>query len=373
MFTEPYLRLTHPRDLLSIIPYALGYQPVESLVVVCLRVDGTLGMVARVSFSDLNPASECQNLAQMVARNAFEDEVRHAYLILYTEVKDEFSLQKLKRQAQMFARALQPTSNEIWVVDGMRFYCLNKESGCCPAEGYPVEELACTEASAAMVFKGYAPVESREEYVKLPEVDSAKLMVAQRAELKKLAEIKGGADGSEVMIATRKGALRLWRQLCKKTRQEQQLPALSLGKMAGTLTDTKVRDAVLLSCLPSGAKLANALVSHLEPVNSQVAQLLNSLVSPRDALTPDRQELGIYKQVLESVATVATEPGRVAPLALLAFLAWWSGDGTLANHRLKQGQDLDPKYQLAVMLASALEGGIRPGWIRASNSAMLAA
>jgi hypothetical protein len=55
------------------------------------------------------------------------------------------------------------------------------------------------------------------------------------------------------------------------------------------------------------------------------------------------------------------QPGYVpAPAALLAFVAWQSGDGALANVALDRALADDPRYSMALLLRQVITAGAPP-------------
>jgi hypothetical protein len=63
--------------------------------------------------------------------------------------------------------------------------------------------------------------------------------------------------------------------------------------------------------------------------------------------------------------TRLARPGYVAaPAALLAFVAWQSGDGALANVALDRALADNPRYSMATLLRQALDSGAPPSLAR---------
>jgi hypothetical protein len=59
------------------------------------------------------------------------------------------------------------------------------------------------------------------------------------------------------------------------------------------------------------------------------------------------------------------QPGHVAaPAALLAFVAWQSGDGALANVALDRALADDPAYSMALLLRQVISAGAPPSLAR---------
>jgi hypothetical protein len=63
--------------------------------------------------------------------------------------------------------------------------------------------------------------------------------------------------------------------------------------------------------------------------------------------------------------TRRAQPGYVAaPAALLAFVAWQSGDGALANVALDRAFADDPRYSMALLLRQVISAGAPPSMAR---------
>src|SRR6202043_2086889 len=63
--------------------------------------------------------------------------------------------------------------------------------------------------------------------------------------------------------------------------------------------------------------------------------------------------------------TRRAQPGHVAaPAALLAFVAWQSGDGALANVALDRALADDPRYSMALLLRQVITAGAPPSLAR---------
>jgi hypothetical protein len=65
-----------------------------------------------------------------------------------------------------------------------------------------------------------------------------------------------------------------------------------------------------------------------------------------------------------------TPPERHTPArTLLALLAWWQGNLTLAQRHLEEAGLHPGTYGLADLIASAVDAGLAPGWCRQQNVA----
>jgi hypothetical protein len=88
------------------------------------------------------------------------------------------------------------------------------------------------------------------------------------------------------------------------------------------------------------------------------------IVDPVQGVPPDEELTGPARRVLEAVATHVPRSRRAPAYLLLALVAWWHGDGGLAAERVSDALGVDPDYRLALLLRSAIAGGVPPGWVR---------
>jgi hypothetical protein len=78
----------------------------------------------------------------------------------------------------------------------------------------------------------------------------------------------------------------------------------------------------------------------------------------------DREHLDAHLRFWSHLTRLA-RPGYVAaPAALLAFCAWQSGDGALANVALDRALADNPRYSMAKLLRQALDSGAPPSMAR---------
>lgn len=363
MIAEPTTRIQTPRDLLSIIPLALGYQPTESLLVICIRKSASLGLVVRVSYSDIQCLGAASNFAEMVAKNAIADDAGHAFIVCYTKSLGVPRLQQLKNISQVFQRQLaaQQITAETWLIDDDGFRHLDCElTECCPPAGFPLSELENTVPRATLVYRGYSAAASRTDYLSLAHTTETDRTIAQKAAKNFTAKRQVCQE-----LSWRQEAFSAWLYLSELVRQNEPLPAEQLGIIGAGLTETAVRDAVLMWCIPGGLPLTGAILTEQAGALEMTRNLLEPIMTVRAATRPNVELCRIATRILSSVAAHVAKPAMVAPLTLLAFLAWWVGDGTKANHRIAQALDIEPQYSLAQLLCRAQQQLVRPGWLQA--------
>jgi len=96
------------------------------------------------------------------------------------------------------------------------------------------------------------------------------------------------------------------------------------------------------------------------------------IVDPEQGIPPDEHVTTAARRVLEAVVTHVPRSRRAPAYLLLALVAWWRGDGGLAAERVSEALGVDPDYRLAVLLRSAIAGGVPPGWVRRERGSLAA-
>jgi hypothetical protein len=71
-----------------------------------------------------------------------------------------------------------------------------------------------------------------------------------------------------------------------------------------------------------------------------------------------------HRRLWTDVVRHACEPFVPAPASLLAFTAWQSGDGALANVAIERALAADPEYSMAHLIGQALDAGLPPSAAR---------
>ena len=212
----------------------------------------------------------------------------------------------------------------VHVVDkvacGGRWRCVD---GC--GDGGDVEDPAASPLAVAAVLEG-------------------RRLYARRADLEKV--VAAADDASRETVAKRVGGQFVSREAARlqdpdgcsrrdveyamavaaEVAEGRELSDEELARLAGALTDLRVRD--VLYALAVGDNAAEA------------------------------------ESLWETLARTLPDPGRVEALGLLAFSAYARGDGPLAGVALEAALRSDPTHRMAGMLDTALQSGVRPEEIR---------
>ncbi|MGX1573521.1 DUF4192 domain-containing protein [Cellulosimicrobium funkei] len=391
------IRAHGPRELLAYVPFRLGYRPQDSVVLVGLRPPrGRIGLVVRVDVADAADVEHGPQLARSVVGHLAADGARRVVLVVYSDAPLRASgvaAARVRAAVEHCREAAEPHHGpvEAWVVSSTGWYALDcAEDDCCPPEGRSLRELESSEVGAHMVLSGAALADSREEALRIPPAGADARRRAARAARRARDRARSVAAGDDVAsrVAARVSALALWRtavaQVAARDRARDggrtdggpvgdgagaAVPAATvLGRLAAGLESVPVRDAVLLSLVPGTDDLPDRTVRGGD-VDAGTGRAIAAVVDPGAGLAPDPAVTGPARAVLEAVVAHAPRGSTAPALTLLALVAWWHGDGGRARRRLAEALAEDPTYRLALLLASALDAGVPPGWVRADACA----
>jgi hypothetical protein len=322
-----------PPALLAVIPHLLGFTPQASVVVIGLaaprdRIKFTLrydlpdpphaGLAADMAAHAVGIVSS-QRLTTMVAvgygAEALVDPVagalRHAAWEAGIDLQD-------------FLR-----------VEGLRYWSYRcADEACCPAAGTPFDPDS-EPAAAAMAAAGQR-------------------VLADRAAVAAGVAPLGGVAAESMRQATRR-AERHVSQLLAKVRKSARLGA------ARRLIAAEGLNAV-------GSMIATYRAGGRYTTDYQVAWITVALRDLRvrdDAWARmDPRYLDAHRRLWTDVTRRAQSGYVAAPAALLAFVAWQSGDGALANVALDRALADDPQYSMALLLRQVISAGAPPSLAR---------
>ena len=157
----PKISLSGPAELLTIIPFHLGFQPTRSVVVVCFH-GKQLGLVARLDLVDAGLAVEAAEQILPTLRQGAPSSVA---LVGFEDTPDE-SLPLLEAIADTLGSERVMVRERLVVRDG-RWRSVGCD--CCPDEGWLLPEQADVPAVASYVALGHAVLPDRDELARLVE------------------------------------------------------------------------------------------------------------------------------------------------------------------------------------------------------------
>lgn len=305
--------LTSPHDLLSAIPFLVGFQPEDSIVLLSLK-DDSISMAMRIDFPDSISPEQVEEITSHL-RQAEPDAAITVYYLPESSIDADHIIRSITDAIDTEEIPLR----ESIIVHAKRWRSLIcEDADCCPAQGSPMPPLDQSRIAAEQVALGKPiPFESVEALVgsisALP--DDAELLTCideiERIDYQKdpVPLQRQGAEAVIDFIADFAAE-----GLCR----DKRLIALVLVRLA----DLQVRDFAL------GSVTADTVETYFSAWRWLIR------IAPK-----------------EYVAPVAT---------LLAAVSYERGDGALAHRALDRAQLDDPNYAMTGLLRQVFSSGWAP-------------
>jgi hypothetical protein len=334
------VRISSPTAILAVIPVLLGFDPGSSIVVLGMEPDTReVHVVLRYDVPD--PAEPA--LGEMLARDAIgmltAQRISTAVAVGYgTDAEIAPIMAALRSQAEQCSHAAR-SETSFALVEQLRaaeqrywsYICTNPE--CCPPEGTPFDVADHPAARALRAARGR--------------------VLAGRAELAATVAAQGGRTGVAMRRATRESLAQLGHCLSRLDRAGM---GVSAAKLTAALGQIAVRDAIQRYRMDWSAPVEYAAF---------LTVALSQLRVRDDAWARMDPAYRAAHLRLWTDLTRLARPGYVAASAsLLAFCAWQSGDGALANVALDRALEDNPRYSMALLLREALDAGAPPSMAR---------
>ncbi|MBC6461978.1 DUF4192 domain-containing protein [Actinomadura sp. HBU206391] len=346
--------ISTPQDLISAVPYLLGFHPQNSFVAVgsggphgtcAMRVDLPLAERAPWAPLDSTDGSWCgagetdagaragvgeaeaigERVAETLARNGFP----LALLVGYgpagrvTPLIDA-TIPALAESGVRVREALRVEDDRFW-----SYLCT--DPACCPAEGNRFDITTSSIAAQAIL--------------------DGQVALSGRAELARTVAPLDGAVRASMRKATRCAEERLF------------------GWVEEALDPAVVRARIIGDGLGFVRRLMDRVGSEgTMPTDDEIAWLgvvLTHLRVRDEAwVRVDLDRLDRHVEFWRAVLCRVEQPYAAAPACLLAYAAFSRGDGGLANVALDRAFDADPDYSMAGLLRDLISAGLPPSEAR---------
>ena len=326
------VRIGSPTSLLAVIPGLLGFDPGHSIVVI-----GTDPRTAQVRVTlRYDVPDPCQpRVTAALAKHAVSlldaQGVTAAVAVGYgtdAEVSPvAAALRECAAEAGIAVTELLRAENQRY----WSYVCTDPE--CCPPEGTPFD---ITGHPAALALKA-----------------AGGRVLAGRDELAATVAAVGGQRGAVMRRAARESLAQVARCVSRLDRAGMRVSA---PRLTAALGQVAVRDAIRR--YREGELVPTEHAAWLTVALSQVRVRDDAWAR----MDPEHQSAHLR---LWTDLTRLARPGYVAaPASLLAFVAWQSGDGALANVALDRALADNPRYSMARLLRDALDSGAPPSMAR---------
>jgi hypothetical protein len=335
------LTVRSPAELISAVPFLIGFHPADSLTVVALRGPEIVFAVRADLPERCAPPEQARAAVGHLGSVVIGQQVHAVAIIGYGDAYRVTPA--VLRLSEMFRKGGIAVLDELRVQDGRYWSLRCTDLSCCPPEGRPCDppdSLVAVEAT----FAGAVALPDREAFA------------AQVAPLT-------GADRDAMTAATE----RALRRLSALTKDCVAGPAAADGD-PGVLDEARAGQRVRRAGREAvrAAEARYRAGGRCSDDEAAWLGLLLRYIPVRDyawARTRRREwELTLWSDLVRRV-----EPRWVpAPASLLAFVAWRSGSGVLASIAVERALDVQEDYSLARLVRQALMLGIPPsaldGW-----------
>jgi hypothetical protein len=332
-YPQRHVRIGSPDALLAVVPWLLEFEPSNSMVVVGTEPPrAQVRITLRYDLPDPPDATVAAAIASHAASVLAAQGINSAAAVGYGPAHLVTPLADALREHVTQAGVV---VTELLRADDKRYWSyLCAEPGCCPPEGVPFD-VTDHPAARALATAGTARLlSSRAELAAtVAPVDGDVAEAMDRATRKAEEEVaqliarvaRSGRQASIRRLIAAAG-LRAVYEAIKRARRGSTLGPETAAWLTVVLRDLRVRDDAWARMLPEHR------VAHLR---------------------------------LWTDLTRMARPGYVcAPASLLAFVAWQSGNGALANVALDRALAEDPYYSMARLLRQAVDSGAPPSLAR---------
>ncbi len=310
--TTPVTKIKNPADVVTIVPYLLGFDPEESIVVVALEGSRQrFGPCARLDLLDDHDGDAVRHQVDyvrgLIAHHRFDPVIVVAFSTR-ADVADavvEGILGALGTDGVEVVEAVR--------ADGARWWSyLCDDQVCCPSEG-TVYDAESSRVAAEAVVAGMARAPSRD---------------ALREQFEP--------------------------QPLQRVAFEESLHALLTGPAdLPPWTEESFREAVSAAVSASEPITMDALVPLMVAVQSIPMRDQAWLLMTRDDAV---DHFAFWLRALQ-----ATPDDLLAPVgSLAAFAAWLSGRGVLASHGAERVLDVHPEYPMAKLVLEVCDSSLNP-------------
>jgi hypothetical protein len=334
--TQPRVKLRSPADIIDAVPYLVGFEPHESLVVLSLRGPRSqLGLTARIDLPGAKSATACaRNFVGYLKR----DGAARAIVVLYP-ASGGLSHPSVKPLAAALTKHLGRARIEVievlCVCDGRWWSIQCANVACCPPSGTPIARGTTSELAAAMTVEGRVVLGSREELAHMLDPVGGALAAAMvyaipRVTLELVERRLTGRPPAEVLAEVDAESRELFR----------------------AAVQARLPDAVPLDAPPGDLTVDEA---------ARLIVALDSFAVRDEVLTWYDGDWGAATRILLlDLARRSVLPFQAAALTVLGWVCYLQGEGVLAGIAADRALTVDPGYSLAVLLDQVLVGAVNP-------------
>ncbi|MGG5172832.1 DUF4192 domain-containing protein [Pseudarthrobacter sp. J1738] len=381
------LKASRAEDVLGYVPHTLGYWPTNSLVCVTMS-KGRLGATLRV---DLPPADissfQAHSFSARVVDYLLSDERADGVLIaIYPPALLGPSWQPCMELLESLECAVEGEGlvlRDAWVIGTdlwRNCYCQNHE--CCPPQGRSLEDIRNSPLSAELIYRGSAlgaapgiNGQSADElsiqtgpFGRLsPQQAAAVLPEENRLREQLLHGPRGGAS-AEALLAQ-------WEPfLSGENRCE--VSASDAAALRAGLSVPLFRDTIMVQAAGGLALALDGVqeITRCEPLDVAAADQRDSAQETVDHYAeflmgqspagPNWKRMDTFAELLGALLFDGPGGHKAPVLAVLGWIEWCRGRGSMAGAHLDAALGHNPDYRLAELLSELIARGHLSNWAR---------
>jgi hypothetical protein len=369
------IRLRGPADIITVLPYHLGYRPAESLVVVCL-MRNRIGVVGRIDLPppDVDPDLVAVELLPVVRRERPDAVV----LVGFESTHGQAEPASVAMRDAIEGAGIRVVERLV-VRDG-RWWSLDCDGECCPADGEPVRADDEVPAVSDYIVRGRRPAGSRADLAARlayhPEPGQDRRCAAF------ITDMASARRSRSALQRRRRRMLEDWARILDLTPSGPDAVSAPPPRddeawawAVVSLLDVAVRDLLIAWLCPGTldlevfpASLRRLAVSVLpahpsSPGQDAPAARAAAVAGVGEDAAEEAVEEAVEEGLVDRLAMVCrAAPPELSPgpLTVLAHVVWWHGDGALARTALDLALAVDPDYRLAALLERMVDVAARP-------------
>lgn len=344
-----------PGEIVSAVPFLLGFVPKDSLVLIALR-GKRIGLTCRVDLAD----TRHDEALAMVIEALHRDHATSVILTAFSQDRSETAPALVRTRNRLLEAGLD-IREEVSVVQDRWFHETCPESRCCPSDGTPVvdHDHAPSTLALSAAMGGY--LADREEVVARCSPDRPLVVAAVRSELDHLGSVHDGAASDDDTIVADMLAVLGWGV-------DGTPSAAQLARAASLTMAPLMRDVWY-------AVVAPGMMRDHRPDLTEIHQRIIAAGRERgeldDAgiLVDGAARARVLGRVLQWVRSLPDDRPEFAmgPLVIAGMAHWCAGDGAYARVLTERAWHLrTAPLSMLQTLSALIEHGLRDdhfGWL----------
>jgi hypothetical protein len=311
-----------PASLLAAIPYLVGFEPLNSLVLVAFSgKNNRVAVAIRIDLAELNQAQLIKNAMSALKQAKENSDIDGVLTVIYAENK--WCQYRESISALLDAqREICEISDAMWV-EGFRYgSVLCEDSECCPKEGFAL------------------PTDTSLEKLQL--ISQGKSVLADRAAVENYFRFK--SENPKLVKALEK--LERSKNKTKNSSWGENLynrAYVNLLNQSEDLNELAQAELILISKeIPLRDKLISEVLREIQ-ISQEPLNLLHSIKS----------------RLLPLIQNAPKDEAKTV-LTILGIWLWQLGESVWAQAAVSQALDTDSSYRLGLLTMSAIKSGLPP-------------